>query len=72
VWPRITMPTVNIGQLLQDRLAWPPPPREPDGQKYSYLVRDGAFLGVFGDKRALQTVTKVDYKFSLSRIRSIH
>ena len=25
-----------------------------------------------GEKRALQTVTRVDYKFSLSRIRSIH
>jgi hypothetical protein len=26
----------------------------------------------FGEKRALQTVTRVDYRFSLSRIRSIH
>jgi hypothetical protein len=26
----------------------------------------------FGKKRALQTVTRVDYKFLLSRIRSIH
>jgi hypothetical protein len=25
-----------------------------------------------GEKRALQAVTKLDYKFSLSRIRSIH
>ena len=25
-----------------------------------------------GEKRALQTVTRVDYKFLLSRIRSIH
>jgi hypothetical protein len=31
-----------------------------------------AFDVSFGKKRVLQTVTKVDYKFSLSRIRSIH
>ena len=35
-------------------------------------IANGAFDAAFGEKRALQTVTKVDYKFSLSRIRSIH
>ena len=35
-------------------------------------ITDGPFHAAFGEKRALQTVTRVDYKFSLSRIRSIH
>ena len=35
-------------------------------------IADGTLDFTFGEKRALQTVTRVDYKFSLSRIRSIH
>ena len=35
-------------------------------------ISDGAFDLAFGEKRALQTVMTVEYKFSLSRIRSIH
>ena len=35
-------------------------------------VSDAALDFPLGKKRALQTVTKVDYKFLLSRIRSIH
>jgi hypothetical protein len=35
-------------------------------------ISDGTFDFAFGEKRALQTVPTVDYKFSLSRIRSIH
>ena len=35
-------------------------------------MADAPFHLPLGEKRALQTVTRVDYKFSLSRIRSIH
>jgi len=35
-------------------------------------MADTALDFPFGEKRALQTVTRVDYKFLLSRIRSIH
>jgi len=35
-------------------------------------VPDASLDLALGKKRALQTVTKVDYKFLLSRIRSIH
>jgi hypothetical protein len=35
-------------------------------------IRKRPFNFALGEKRALQTVTRVDYKFSLLRIRSIH
>jgi hypothetical protein len=56
---RLAVHIVEIGEL----------PQRPETLA---RIADGALHFSFGEKRALQTVMRVEYKFSLSRIRSIH